>query len=80
MCVRVQNSRVLCIKDKLHTKKVYLMFVHLGKIERLYNMQYVNFILTGAIKYVLFVKLNMQGLFFIYIYIYIQLLRVKFQG
>ena len=52
------------------------MFVHQGKIERLYNVQYVNFKLKGAIKYVLFVKMNMQGLF----YIYIQLLRVKFQG
>ena len=51
------------------------MFVNQGKIEKLYNMQYVNFKLKGAVKYVLFVKLNMQGCF-----IYIQLLRVKFQG
>ena len=30
--------------------KESLMFVHLGKIERLYNMQYVNFNLKGVIN------------------------------
>ena len=50
------------------------MFVNQDKIEKLYNMQCVNFKLKGAVKYVLFVKLNMQGCF-----IYIQLFWSNFK-